>query len=184
MSFSIPAKSIRNSELYNLVKTGVLKPGEQKFATLPSGNNVAVKYVKNDGVAKAAEYTKKYGVEFEPEPENYIQKSIYNEKGHLIESKHDVVNGGTRLSSIVEHTPNGKIEHVFTEDGRKGGRAWSNDKDIAWGYTGNIMHPDSASSCIHRPPYKNDESKDAFKAATEYVRGTGSLDAYNKEMAK
>ena len=187
MVATIPIRFVRNSELYKLVEQGLIKPGSSKKAILPSGNNITLEYVKNDGVAKALEESAKYGMKIEPKPENYIRKTIVSSEGHKIVSRHDVVDGGTRLNSIAEECPNGTIEHVYLNDGKNGGHIWSNgmwDSGICWGFDGNVTHPKSVSTSIHIPPFKNEESVDAFKAATDYIRGRGSLENYKAQMVK
>ena len=187
MVVNIPRKLARNSEMYKLVEKNILKPGETARAALPSGNTVTLNYVKNDGVQKALEESANYGFVVKPKPENYITKTIVNSEGHKVVSKHDVVDGGTRLSSIVEECPNGTIEHVYCNDGKQGGHIWTKgmrEDGICWGFNGNITNPKDASTVIHTPPYKNEKSIDAFKAATDYIRGRGSLDAYKAQMAK
>ena len=187
MVVNIPSKLARNSEMYKLVEKKILKPGETARAILPSGNTVTLTYVKNDGVQKALEESANYGVVVQPEPANYITKTIVNSEGHRVVSKHDVVDGGTRLSSIVEECPNGTIEHVYSNDGKQGGHIWSKgmwEDGICWGFNGNITNTKRAATAIHTRPYKNEESIDAFKAATDYIRGRGSLDAYKAQMAK
>ena len=45
MTYWISTKSARNSELQNLIKKGLLRPGEERFANLPSGNKIKLEYV-------------------------------------------------------------------------------------------------------------------------------------------
>lgn len=165
---SVSPSDVRNSELFNLVKNGVLRMDRPVKAKLPSGRSIEVK-MNTDGT---------------------ITKSFTNAKGHKIDAKFDVVEDGTRLKGIEETTPVGIIDQVFTEDGRIGGhiwttnsRPWSGD-DLVWGYFGTVNNPKSASTCIHRKPFKNEDSIDAFKAAVDYIRGNGSLAAYKAQMAK
>lgn len=186
MAVSIPASAVRNSELIKIVKDGVLKPGQVAKATLPSGREVKLIYIKNDGVEKAAKESAQYGFKVEPKPEEYISKSIVNGNGSLVVSRHDIVGDGTRLSSITEHAPKGKINQVYLEDGSKGGHIWTEGAwdGLVWGFDGNVARPNRASTCLHKPPFKNENSVEAFKAATDFIRGKGSIEAYEAQMAK
>ena len=183
---SIKPSAARNSELYKLVKDGVLKPGQVAKAELPSGREIKLIYVKNDGTEKAREMSEMYGFPIKPEPEEYISRSIVNSNGNIVVSKHDIVPDGTRLTEISEHCPKGIISQVFLKDGSRGGHIWTEGPKlgIVWGYNGNVACPDRVSNCIHKPPYRNENSVEAFKAATDYIRGKGSLEAYNSAVAK
>lgn len=176
----IPLKLARNSNLIQLIKGKLLAPGETKLALLPSGNSIGLQYVKTDGVQKALKESAKYGIPIQPKPEEYIVKRIVNKDGHIIKSIHDVVNGETRLRSIYERTFNGHIEYVKCQDGRQGGHAWLEPGDAAWGFSGNIAHPQSASSCVRFNKYKNLDSTAAFKALIDFIREKGSIETYNK----
>lgn len=188
MVVKVSPNAVRNSELYKLVKDGVIKPGQACKAKLPSGNEVKVIYIKDDGVLKAAEKNAqfgKYGMHYDPEPEEYLDKSIMNSKGNLIIARHNIVDGKSQLKEIVEYCPRGKVSQVYCKDGSKGGHVWTDGRhDICWGFDGLVSTPESVATCIHRPPYRNEYSVDAFRAARDYIRGVGSLDAYKEAMAK
>ena len=52
------------------------------------------------------------------------------------------------------------VDDIFTEDGRIGGHIWTtnsrpwSDNDLVWGYFGTVNNPKSASTCIHRKPFR------------------------------
>ena len=160
----LPISAVKNSKLGKLVQKGVLGKGKPVYATTPKGTIVNIR-MNDDGK---------------------LTKSLLNKKGHIIEAKLD--ENGTRLSSIYEETPVGAIEQVYLKDGRVGGHVWTRGNDswdnIVWGYRGNINNPADASIVIHKAPFKNEDSIDAFKAAVNYIRGKGSLAAYTEQMAK
>jgi len=114
---SVPTNSVRNSCLFKLVKEGVLKPGQVGKAVLPSGNEVTLNYVKDNGVLKAWEMSEIYRIPIEPVPEEYIEKIIPKADGRLIKSRHDIVGDTTILKYVTEHHPNGKINQLYIKRG-------------------------------------------------------------------
>ena len=162
----LPITAVKNSNINKLIQKGILGEGKSIYARTPKGTTVDIR-MNDDGT---------------------LTKRIVNDKNHVFTSKFDVVEGGTRLSSVVENTPIGAIEQVYTKDGKVGGHIWTQNSDpwecITWGYLGNISNPTEASTVIHKLPYKNEDSIDAFKAAVNFIRGKGSLSAYTEQMAK
>ena len=182
---SIQPRAARNSELIKLIREGILKPGEEAKATLPSGNEIKLVYVRNNGEKTARELSEMYRFHFDPVPEEYINKSIVNAKGNTVISRHDIVGDETKLNQITEHCANGKIEQVHRKDGSKGGHIWTNDSvNINWGFEGTVANPSRVANCWHENPFKNEHSKEAFKAATDFIRGKSSIEAYETAIAK
>lgn len=159
----VSAKQIRNSELYKLVKDGILKPTNPVRAKLPSGRNVTVSINRK---------------------KDTITKSFRNGNGHFIESMHDIMENGTRLDTIKQVTPKGVIIQRYPKDYEVGGLVFSKDMEIAWGFHGKVNNPTYAGGAACKVPKRNVESKDAFKAAVDYIRGNGSLQAYKEQLRK
>ena len=163
---SVPISMMKNSKLSKLHSKGVLGMDKVVKAITPKGIPVYA-YMEKDGT---------------------LTKEFINRKGHHIKANLCIGEKGTSLNSILEETPIGTIEQVYMKDGRVGGHIWTNEANscgaITWSYLGNVTNPKEASVVVHKPPYKNEESVDAFKTAVDYIRGKGSLAKYTEEMAK
>jgi len=55
---------------------------------------------------------------------------------------------------------------------------------IVWGFDGKVSNPTHAHGALCKVPKRKVESKDALKAAIDYIRGNGSLQAYKEELRK
>ena len=105
--------------LDNIVKEGILKPGEVGKAKLPSGNEVTLSYIKDPGYREALEMEEIYRVPVKPVPKNYIEKSVVKPNGNIVKSRHDIVDNATVLKLITEHCPDGKINQLYYNLGAK-----------------------------------------------------------------
>lgn len=180
---SVSINSARNSDIYQLIKEGVLTPNSKAKTALKNGKEVIVSYVKNDGAAKAAEESRMLGIRIAPTPQEYITKSFTDNRGNLITTKHDVEPNGLRLAEIVTDGPRGTTYQIHHKNGRIGGHVSSkNDRVPAqFGYDGLLAHPNQIVSC-NPVQYKNINT--AFPKAVQYIRGVGSREAYLNEIVK
>ena len=169
MTYWISTKLARNSELQNLVKKGILKPGEERFANLPSENKIKLEYLINQ--LSNGTHESKY----------VIKKSILNKDNSFIISTHEINGDEAHLTSIEMCYPKGNIEQIYEKDGTSKGRIWTTDSNVVWNYTGNVQHPNNVS--MESNKLEND-NVEAFKAAINYIRGKGSLEAYKAQITK
>ena len=173
MEYWISTELARNSELQNLIKKGILKPGEERFANLPSGNKIKLEYVIKQPINNANQ--RNAGVH------KYIKKSILNRDDSFIVSKHAITENKTHLTSIEMYYPKGNIEQIYEKDGTCKGRIRTTDSNVVWIYTGNVQHPNNVS--VESNELEND-NVEAFKAAINYIRGKGTLEAYKAQITK
>ena len=169
MTYWISTKLARNSELQNLVKKGILRPGEERFANLPSENKIKLEYLINQPSNGTHE------------PIYVIKKSILNKDNSFIISTHEINGDEAHLTSIEMCYPKGNIEQIYEKDGTSKGRIWTTDSNVVWNYTGNVQHPNNVSMESNELENNNVE---AFKAAINYIRGKGSLEAYKAQITK
>ena len=188
---TIPLNSVRNSNLIKLIKKNILKPGEGQIAIHNGKPIVGVTHINKDAVRASLEHTDKFSTEAAkadflnsiPDYYNIIMKYNYGNKGKLITSEHEILENSTRLRKYRMITPNGVIEQRYMPDGSIRGTIWGPPNEaIIWDYNGNITSP--YPTCITESDNKNSKSLDAFRAAVDYIKGKGSLEAYRKEMAK
>ena len=173
MEYWISTKLARNSELQNLIKKGLLRPGEERFANLPSGNKIKLEYVIKQTTNNANQ--RNVGVD------KYIKKSILNRDDSFIVSKHAITEDKTHLTSIEMYYPKGNIEQVYEKDGTCKGRIRTTDSNVVWHYTGNVQSPKTVS--MEANGFENNDIN-AFKAAIDYIKGKGTLDAYKAQITK
>ncbi len=173
MEYWISTKLARNSELQNLIKKGLLRPREERFANLPSGNKIKLEYVIKQPTNNANQPNA--GVD------KYIKKSILNRDDSFIVSKHAITEDKTHLTSIEMYYPKGNIKQFYEKDGTCKGQIRTTDSNVVWNYTGNVQSPKSVSMEANEL-----ESNDinAFKAAIDYIKGKGSLEAYKAQITK
>ena len=187
---TISLNSVRNSNLIRLIKNNILKPGEGQIAIHNGKPIVGVTHITKNAVRASLEHTDKFSTQAKanflnsiPDDYNIIIKYNYCNKGKLITSEHEVLENSTRLRKYRMETPNGFIEQRYMPDGSISGTIWGPPNEaIIWDYNGNITSP--YPTCITEPNSKNSKSLDAFRAAVDYIKGKGSLEAYRKEMAK
>lgn len=171
MEYWISTKLARNSELQNLIKKGMLRPGEERFVNLPSENKIKLEYVINNPLNNQSNNS----------IDKYIKKSILNRDDGLIISKHKITGDKTQLTSIEMRYPKGNIKQVYENDGTCKGRVQVTDSNEVWNYTGNVRQPNSVyleSGELGKSNIK------AFKAAIDYIKGKGTLDAYKAQITK
>ena len=99
----------------------------------------------------------------------------------FIISTHEINGDEAHLTSIEMCYPKGNIEQIYEKDGTSKGRIWTTDSNVVWNYTGNVQHPNNVS--MESNKLEND-NVEAFKAAINYIRGKGSLEAYKAQITK